>query len=68
VAELIRRIYEVDPLACPRCGGAMRVTVPPAVLGVVFITDPRIVRKVLRHLEAHSIDPRAPRGGGSATT
>jgi hypothetical protein len=24
-AELIRLVYEVDPLACPRCGGEMRV-------------------------------------------
>ncbi len=23
-AELLRRIYEVDPLTCPACGGAMR--------------------------------------------
>ena len=23
-AELIRRVYEVDPLVCPRCGGEMR--------------------------------------------
>jgi len=24
-AELLRRIYEVDPLTCPACGGAMRI-------------------------------------------
>ena len=24
-AELIRLIYEVDPLTCPKCGGTMRV-------------------------------------------
>ena len=23
-AMLIKRVYKVDPLACPRCGGAMR--------------------------------------------
>jgi hypothetical protein len=24
-AELLRRIFEVDPLRCPRCGDTMRV-------------------------------------------
>ena len=24
-ADLIRRVYEVEPLVCPRCGGEMRV-------------------------------------------
>ena len=24
-AELLRRIFEVDPLACPRCRGLMRI-------------------------------------------
>lgn len=24
-AEMIRKVYEVDPLLCPRCGGKMRV-------------------------------------------
>jgi hypothetical protein len=33
-AELLRRIFEVDPLACPRCGEQMRI--------VAFITQPRI--------------------------
>ncbi len=32
-AELLRRTFEVDPLACPRCGQQMRI--------VAFITEPR---------------------------
>jgi hypothetical protein len=24
-AMLIKRVYEIDPLACPRCGGQMKV-------------------------------------------
>jgi hypothetical protein len=32
-AEMIRKIYEVDPLICPRCGGRMRV--------VAFLTSTR---------------------------
>jgi transposase len=31
-AEMIRKVYEVDPLVCPRCGGRMKV--------VAFLTAP----------------------------
>jgi hypothetical protein len=41
--ELIRRIYEVDPLVCPRCQAEMRV--------VAFIIDHAVVDKILRHLQ-----------------
>ena len=34
-AELIRRVYEVDPLIRPRCGSEMRV--------VGFITQPALI-------------------------
>jgi len=30
-AEMIRKVYEIDPMACPKCGGQMKV--------VAFITD-----------------------------
>jgi hypothetical protein len=43
-AELLRLIYEVDPLVCPRCGGPMRV--------VALIQDPKVIDKILRHLRA----------------
>jgi hypothetical protein len=39
-AELIRRVYEVDPLGCPRCGGEMRV--------VGFITQPHVIKRIPR--------------------
>ena len=26
-AEMIRKVYEVDPMACPQCGGTMKVIV-----------------------------------------
>jgi hypothetical protein len=41
-AELLRRIFEVDPLACPRCGTAMRI--------VAFITEPTVIDHILEHL------------------
>jgi len=42
-AQLIKRIYEVDPLMCPKCGSEMKV--------VAFIIDHVVVDKILRHLE-----------------
>ena len=41
-ARLIKKLYEVDPLTCPRCAQPMRV--------LAVITDPPQVLKVLRHL------------------
>ena len=52
-AQLIRRVYEVDPLQCRECGAAMRV--------LAFVLDPTAVRKILAHLEATAGAPsRAP--------
>jgi hypothetical protein len=41
-ARLIQKIYEVDPLLCPKCSGAMRV--------IAFIEAPGVIRKILKHL------------------
>jgi len=40
-AELLRRIYEVDPLACPRCAAPMRI--------VAIITDLAVITRILVH-------------------
>jgi ribosomal protein L34E len=42
-ADLLRRVYEADPLVCPRCGAPMRV--------VSFITQPAVIRRILKHLK-----------------
>jgi len=42
-AEMIRKVYEVDPLICPRCGGRMKV--------VAFLTEYAVVDRIIRHLE-----------------
>ena len=34
--------YEVDPLLCPKCFGAMRI--------IAFIEDPDVMKKILKHL------------------
>jgi hypothetical protein len=41
-AELLRRVFAVDVLACPNCGGRMRV--------LATIDDPEVVRRILTHL------------------
>ena len=41
-ARLIQKIYEVDPLVCPKCKGAMRV--------IGSIEDPSVIRAILEHL------------------
>ena len=41
-ARLIQKVYEVDPLICPKCQSEMRV--------LAVITDKTEVRKILRHL------------------
>jgi hypothetical protein len=42
-AMLIKRVYEVDPMVCPRCGSELKV--------VAFIDPPQgdVIEKILRH-------------------
>jgi hypothetical protein len=52
---LIKRVYEIDPLACPHCGGTMKV--------IAFIEPPQgaVVEKILRHCGLwHPSSPRPP--------
>ncbi len=42
-ARLIRKVYESDPLECPKCKGPMRI--------LALINDPPVVRRILEHLE-----------------
>ncbi len=41
-ARLIQKIYEVDPLICPKCWGQMHI--------ISFIEELDIIEKILRHL------------------
>jgi len=41
-ARLIKKIYEVDPLVCPKCGGQMRI--------IAFIEDYKMIKKILDYL------------------
>jgi hypothetical protein len=58
-ARLIKKIFEADPLLCT-CGGRMRI--------ISFITDSRVVDRILRHRESKRskapdpFEPRPPPG------
>jgi ribosomal protein S27E len=57
-AMLIKRVYEIDPLACPECGSQMKV--------VAFIEPPQadVIEKILRHCGLwRPSSPRAPPSG-----
>jgi hypothetical protein len=41
-AKLIRKVYEVDPLLCPKCGAQMRV--------IALIEDPAVIERILSWL------------------
>jgi len=41
-ARLIQKIYETDPLVCPRCNGIMLI--------ISSIDDPSVIRDILNHL------------------
>jgi len=49
-AELLRRIFEVDPLVCPRCGAAMRI--------LAVLTESAVIDRILTHLRTRA--PAAP--------
>jgi len=51
-ARLMQKIYEVDPLICPECGGKMRI--------IAFIEDYKIVKKILNWLSINEFKRDRP--------
>jgi transposase len=41
--ECIKKVWEVDPMACPKCGGEMKI--------ISFIDEPLLIRCILEHLD-----------------
>jgi len=37
------KVYEIDPLICPKCGGQMRI--------ISFIEDYKVIDKIIDHLK-----------------
>jgi hypothetical protein len=51
-AEMIRKVYEVDPLICPQCGGMMRI--------IAFLTDFSVVDRIINHLKLTFASDKPP--------
>jgi hypothetical protein len=51
-ARLIQKIYEVDPLMCPKCSSQMRI--------ISVIEDEEVIKKILKHLGLWEIKERPP--------
>jgi hypothetical protein len=50
-AALLRKVWDVDALKCPKCGGRMKV--------ISFIEQPSVIRRILEHMELWD-DSRSP--------
>jgi len=51
-AEMIRKVFEVDPLTCPSCGSQMRI--------IAFITDYAVVDRIIHHLKLTFVADKPP--------
>jgi len=51
-AAMIRKVYEVDPMICPKCGGTMKV--------VAFITEYAAVDRIIDHLKLTFVAEKPP--------
>jgi hypothetical protein len=51
-ARLIKKVYEADPLVCPRCSGPLKI--------ISLIGDGPVIEKILRHLKIWDRPERPP--------
>jgi hypothetical protein len=51
-AEMIRKVYQVDPMVCPECGGQMKV--------IAFLTDYAVVDRIIDHLKLSFVADKPP--------
>jgi len=51
-AEMIRKVYKVNPLTCPKCQGEMRI--------IAFLTDYAVVDRIIAHLKLTFVAERPP--------
>ncbi len=48
-AELMQRVFRLDVLSCPHCGGRRRL--------LAFLTEPAVIRRILEHLGLETEPP-----------
>ena len=51
-AAMTRKVYEVDPLVCSKCGGEMRI--------IAFLTDYSVVDRIINHLKLVFLASKPP--------
>jgi hypothetical protein len=52
-ARFIKKVFEIDPLLCPNCGGVMKI--------ISFIDNSQVIRAILIHLALWDVPrPRPP--------
>ena len=51
-ARLIKKVYEADPLVCPRCSRPLKI--------ISLIGDAPVIEKILRHLKLWDRPERPP--------
>lgn len=49
---MIRKVYEVNPLTCPRCRGEMRI--------IAFLTDYVVVDRIIDHIKLRFVADKPP--------
>jgi hypothetical protein len=49
---MIRKVYEVDPMLCPKCGGTMKI--------VASLTEHAVVDGIIEHLKLAFTAERPP--------
>ena len=56
--EMITKVYEIDPLICPQCGGTLRID--------SFIEAHIVIDKIIKHLNLTFKAARPPASSSSA--
>jgi len=51
-AAMMRKVYEVDPMVCPKCCGRMKVD--------AFITEVAVVDRIIDHLKLTFVAAKPP--------
>jgi hypothetical protein len=51
-AEMIRKVYEVNPLTCVQCGATMKI--------IAFLTDYPVVDRIINHLKLSFVADKPP--------
>ena len=52
-AQRLKRVFNIDIETCSACGGAVRI--------IACIEDPKVIAKILTHLDAQAAEPQTAR-------